>query len=46
VYVCGESYALDQGWVEGAVNTAERVLETYFDLDRPGWVAGDYSFGP
>jgi lysine 2-monooxygenase len=32
VYVCGEAFSLDQGWVEGALRTAETVLTQYFQL--------------
>ena len=46
IFLCGEAYSLQQGWVEGAINTAERVLEDYFDLPRPGWVDEGYHFGP
>jgi monoamine oxidase len=46
VFVCGEAYSSAQGWVEGAVNTAEMVVEKYFDLPRPGWVLPEYDFGP
>jgi len=33
VYVCGAAYSLDQGWVEGALETAEQMLED--DLGVP-----------
>jgi monoamine oxidase len=46
VFLCGEAYSNQQGWVEGALNTAEMVLETYFGLPRPDWVAITYGFGP
>jgi monoamine oxidase len=46
VHVCGEAFSASQGWVEGAINTAERVLETQFGLRRPDWVGPGYSFGP
>ena len=46
VHVCGEAFSASQGWVEGAINTAERVLETQFGLRRPTWVSAGYSFGP
>ena len=46
VFVCGEAYSGKQGWVEGAINTAEKTLETYFGLPRPGWAPKDYDFGP
>jgi len=38
VYIVGEAYSTKQGWVEGAFETAEQMLETYFDLDRPSWL--------
>lgn len=46
IFLCGEAYSAVQGWVEGALNTAEMVVETYFGLPRPGWVLPDYEFGP
>lgn len=32
VYVCGEAYSHDQGWVEGALGTAEDMLVRFFSL--------------
>jgi monoamine oxidase len=32
VFAAGEAYSLDQGWVEGALRTAETVLTRYFQL--------------
>jgi monoamine oxidase len=29
VYVCGESYSMRQAWIEGALEHAEQMLETY-----------------
>ena len=46
VFLCGEAFSAKQGWVEGAINTAETTLETYFGLSRPTWVPEDYDFGP
>jgi monoamine oxidase len=37
VYVCGESYSHGQGWVEGALETAEAILEQHFGLPKPPW---------
>jgi len=34
VYICGEAYSNAQGWVEGAVCTAESILEDKFGLPR------------
>jgi hypothetical protein len=42
VYVCGEAYSLDQGWVEGALRTAETVLTQYFQLPVLDGVSADY----
>ena len=38
MYVCGEAYSENQGWVEGALETAEKVLQDHFDLPRPEWL--------
>jgi monoamine oxidase len=46
VYVCGEAYSVNQGWVEGALQTAELMLQEHFGLSRPGWLSGDYWLGP
>ncbi|HYO59946.1 FAD-dependent oxidoreductase, partial [Archangium sp.] len=46
LYICGEAFSGFQGWVEGALWSAEHVLEDYFDLDRPSWLSKDYFIGP
>jgi monoamine oxidase len=38
VYICGEAYSDGQGWVEGALQTAEIVLQKHFGLPAPDWV--------
>jgi monoamine oxidase len=35
VYVCGEAYSHEQGWVEGALQTAEIMLQDHFGLAPP-----------
>ncbi len=45
IFMCGEAFSADQGWVEGAVNTAETVLQDHFGLPPAGWVHADYDFG-
>jgi len=47
VFVCGEAYSINQGWVEGALQTAELMLEEHFGLDRPTWLPppSEYSLG-
>lgn len=37
IYVVGEGYSVFQGWVEGALWTAEAVLEDKFGLAAPSW---------
>jgi hypothetical protein len=37
VYTCGEAYSDQQGWVNGALRSAEIVLTTYFGVKA--WVA-------
>ncbi|MBL8542262.1 MAG: FAD-dependent oxidoreductase [Hyphomonadaceae bacterium] len=41
IFLCGEAYAREQGWSEGALNNAEAMLERGFGLGRPCW-AGDH----
>ncbi len=36
--ICGEAYSNQQGWVEGALETAEIMLQDYFSLDKPDWL--------
>ena len=37
-YVCGEAYSHFQGWVEGPLRTAEKMLEMHFGMSPPGWL--------
>ena len=37
-YVCGEAYSTNQTWAEGALQTAECILQKRFRLAAPGWV--------
>jgi hypothetical protein len=36
VYICGEAYSHEQGWAEGALQTAELMLTRYFGLPPRG----------
>jgi monoamine oxidase len=38
LFVCGEAYSNAQGWVEGALETAELMLKRGFQLDAPEWL--------
>ncbi len=37
IHVCGEAWSTDQGWVRGALRTAEGVLQQKFALPPPPW---------
>ncbi|KIC91860.1 FAD-dependent oxidoreductase [Flavihumibacter sp. ZG627] len=37
-YICGEAYSTNQTWVEGALQTAEIVLQQHFKLTSPKWL--------
>ncbi len=38
LHIVGEAWSTGQGWVEGALQTAENVLSARFNLPRPGWL--------
>jgi lysine 2-monooxygenase len=46
IHICGEAYSNYQGWVEGALQTAELMLEEHFSVPRPNWIPPDYDLGP
>ncbi|MEM6661837.1 MAG: FAD-dependent oxidoreductase [Pseudomonadota bacterium] len=46
LYICGEAYSALQGWVEGGINTAEKMLQDHFGLNRAAWIDADYDIGP
>ncbi len=37
-YICGEAYSTNQTWVEGALQTAEIVLQKRLGLSKPEWI--------
>lgn len=38
IYVCGEAYSRSQGWVEGALERTETLLQRHFGLQAPRWL--------
>lgn len=38
LFICGEAYSFAQGWVEGALERAEAVLQRHFGLAPPSWI--------
>ncbi len=45
IYICGEAYSDQQGWVEGAFCTAEHMLQDHFQLTWPDWLDKNYYLG-
>jgi lysine 2-monooxygenase len=43
--IVGEAWSTEAGWIEGALNTAEHVLEEQYGLSRPAWLPRSYSIG-
>lgn len=45
VHIVGSAYSGRQGWVEGALCTAEKTLQEEFGVEWPIWLAEDYYLG-
>lgn len=45
VFITGEAYSDQQGWVEGAICVAERVMRDFFGLSCPDWLDPHYYLG-
>lgn len=45
IHIIGEAYSDQQGWVEGALCVAEKMLEQCMKLDRPDWLSPEYYLG-
>lgn len=45
IHICGEAYSGQQGWVEGALCVAEKMLQDHFQLPKPIWLPEDYYLG-
>ena len=39
VSICGEAYSPTQWWVEGALESAEILLQKKFGLPAPSWLS-------
>lgn len=47
IHIVGSAYSNGQGWVEGALDTAESTLQDFFGLAVPGWLSDpDYRLLP
>eukprot|EP01064_Diplonema_japonicum_P029353 TRINITY_DN4725_c0_g2_i1.p1 TRINITY_DN4725_c0_g2~~TRINITY_DN4725_c0_g2_i1.p1 ORF type:complete len:1254 (+),score=366.12 TRINITY_DN4725_c0_g2_i1:70-3831(+) len=45
VFVAGESYSTEQGWVEGAFTEMEKILEEKYGLPKPSFSKERYPWG-
>ncbi len=45
VHICGEAWSTGQGWVQGALATAEHVLQQELGLARPAWLPAQADIG-
>lgn len=46
LHVCGEAWSDCQGWVEGGLRSAERVLQDELGLEPPEWLGAGAYLGP
>ncbi len=46
IHIVGEAYSYGQGWVEGALDTAESMLQEFFGLKWPSWLKEGYQLMP
>lgn len=46
IFIVGEAYSYGQGWVEGALDTAESMLQDFFGLKCPYWMDPSYQLLP
>ena len=37
LYICGEAFSQEQGWVNGALRSAEALLQSSFNMTGPSW---------
>ncbi len=38
IHIIGETFSHNQGWVEGALETAEHLLQEVLNVARPNWL--------
>jgi monoamine oxidase len=46
LYVCGEAFSARQGWIQGALQTAEHVLRDHLGQPAPEWLDPAADLGP
>jgi len=45
IFIVGEAYSDQQGWVEGAFCVTEHIMREKYDLVCPDWLNPDYYLG-
>ncbi|QHT65333.1 hypothetical protein GXP67_00910 [Rhodocytophaga rosea] len=46
IYICGEAYSDQQGWIEGALCVAEKMMQDEFNMSKPSeWLDDNYYLG-
>nr|VFK35057.1 MAG: monoamine oxidase [Candidatus Kentron sp. LPFa] len=45
IFICGDAYSNQQGWVEGAFCVTENMLQEHFGLKWPEWLDKSYYLG-
>lgn len=45
IYICGEAFSSHQGWILGALSSAERVLQDHLGLSYPPWLTAGADLG-
>ena len=46
IHIVGEAYSYGQGWVEGALDVAESMLQDFFGMKPPTWLDPSYALMP
>lgn len=46
LHVCGEAYCAYQSWVEGALTSAEMLVQEQFGLSAPAWLTSSECLAP
>lgn len=46
LHICGEAYSAYQSWVEGALTSAEAMLQDRFGLEPPSWLTSSQCLAP
>ena len=45
LFICGEAWSTDQGWINGALQTSEHVLQDHLGTAPPAWLPSSVPLG-